>query len=219
MEPRTAPQWIREAETRYQRAHRMWVGATAAPLVALLGLAFGGALLHAAWLRDLAPWCAVALIVWRPDYRARRYGDAANAVNVAIVRYDVSADRPESTLAAADRRAQETARVQRIRTAPGWIREKRRSYLLRILRWISPVLLALALAPAAAALHWPWAQSWGMAEVYLLLLAAVLAGRSKLLEAHAILGRAIERYEYESAATEGVLDEADRRASGVLLGQ
>jgi len=182
----------------------MWVGATTIVFVAVVGL---------------APWCVVPLIVWRPDDRARRCGAAANALNAAIARYEVSVDRPESTLEAADRRAQETARVQRIRTAPDWIREMRRRYLLKILGWISPALLALLLAPAAAALHWSPAQFWRMAGVYLLLLIAVLAGRSKLLKAQSILGQAIGRYEYESAATEGDLEEADRRASGVLLGQ
>jgi|SRR5271157_2090373 len=219
METRTAPQWIREAERRYERRRWMWMCATAAVFVVMAGLAFGGALLHAAWLRGLAPWRLVPLLVWRPDDRARRREAAANAVNCAIARYEVSADQPESTLAAADRRAQETARVQRIRTAPGWIRDKRRSYLLRILGRLSPAfLLAVAFAAVAGFLHWRYLRPWRAPAVLLPLLAGFLLGARKLVGAQIILGEAIARYEYESAATESVLDEADRRASAVLSG-
>jgi hypothetical protein len=201
----------------------MWVCATAAPIVLAVGMAFGGNALHSAWLRGLALWCVLPVYVWRPDQRACRSGAAADAVNIAIVRYEVSADRPASTIEAAGRWAQEMARVKRIRTAPAWIREMRRRYLLRILVWISPVLVALLLAPAAATLHRPLAQYWGAVQVYLLLLFlllnALLVWRSKLLKAFLILSQAIGRYEYESAATEADLTEAGRRASGMLTGR
>ncbi len=217
METRTAPEWIREAERRYERGRRMWVCATWAMAVVFLGLGFGGAALHAVWLSFLAVWCIVPFLAWSPIDRARRCGAAADIVNAAIVRYEVSADRPESTLTAADRRAKETARVQRIRTAPDWIKEKRRRCLLKLLGWISPVLAALALAPAAAAQHLPWARHWLVYEAYLLNLVGLLTWRSKLLKAYEILNHAIAHYEYESAATEADLAAADGRASEALF--
>jgi hypothetical protein len=219
VETRTAPQWIRETEKRYGRRHRMWVAATATLLVAMVALALGGAFPHAAWAPRLSPWCVLVLLVWRPHERARRLGAAANALNAAIARYEASPDRPESALGEADRQARETARIERIRTAPGWIRSKRRSYWLRILAWTSPALLALAFMIAAPVLRWSWALYWRCVAAFFLLLIGALARISKLVKAQVILGEAIARYEYESAAAEGDLEEADGQASGVLVDQ
>ena len=162
MEPRPAPQWIREAERRYRRARVAWAWVSVAAMVALgwMGLAFSGALSHASWQRSLALLCVIVLVSWRPDVRARRYGAAARLLSAAITEYQASPLLAESTLAEADRRAREALHVERIRDAPGWIRDKRRHYRLRILGWLSPALLAPAFAMAAPFLRWPWLRPW-----------------------------------------------------------
>jgi hypothetical protein len=189
VEPRTAPQWIREAERRYQWAHRMWVCVTAAALLGWTGRAFIEVSPHTSWGRALAVVCVVVFVVWRPDERATRSGAAANAVNAAIARYEVSANR----------RARETARVERIRTAPAPIRDKRRHYRLGMLGWYSPLLLAVALAQAAIVLRWSWVRPWHASAVLLPLLVGCLLGARK-------------------PVAEGDPEAADRRASGVLAG-
>jgi hypothetical protein len=160
----------------------------------------------------------MALDLLKLEERVKRYGNAAEAVSAAIVRYETSSDLPEAALAEADRRAREAVRVERIRTAPDWIRRQRRHYRLRILGWVSPALLALLLQIPAAHWHWRWVRPWQVLSVGLVLLTGAMFKTRKLRQASHILGEAIERYEYESAATQSDLDEAGRWASEVSPG-
>jgi hypothetical protein len=50
-------------------------------------------------------------------------------------------------------------------------------------------------------------------------LVGAMFGTLKLMKAREILGEAMARYEFESAATQSVLDEAGQRASEVLSGR
>jgi hypothetical protein len=160
--------------------------------------------------------CSAALVHFKLEKRARRYGAAANALNAAIAGYEASPDLTESALSEADRRAREMLRVERVRTAPAWICGKRRSYSVRIRRWIGPALLAWALLTTVGYLEWRWLRPWQDTAAGVLLFAGAMYGARKLRKARDILGEAIERYEFESAATESDLGEADRQASEVL---
>jgi len=177
---------------------------------------------------DTAPWiggAVLCLVGWvaldhgKLEERARRYRNAAYALYGAIVRYEVSSDLPESTLVEAERRAREKARVERIRTAPAWIRSERRRYWLRILGWVSPAALVLALEIPAANSWWRWLRPWHVLAASLVLLAGGWFQARKLGQASGILGEAMERYEYESAATERELEEAGRWASETASGK
>jgi len=223
METRTAPQWIRDREKSYERKRKLWMGLTAIMLLVYLGLAFSGFPRYSAWRQFAAPvWLAGVLVLWLNE-PVTRYGAAANFLNAAIVRYEVSADRPESTLVDADRRAREMVRAERIRTAPEWIREKRRRYRTGILAWFSPVALAYVLIAAADLSRWRWHRLspaiMALAAFVLLWLGIAMVRKWKPMRALRILSNAIGRYEYESAATESDLQEADQRASEALAGR
>jgi hypothetical protein len=217
METRTAPQWIRDREKSYRRARWMWVCATAL-----------GWLGWAGWwtyfmLRppNTALWNVVAglcLVGWvaldhlKLEEHATRYRAAADALNSPIARYEVSQDLSESMLGGADRRAREALHTERIRTAPAWIRDKRRGYRLRILGWFAPAPAAWA----AVSMGWRWVRPWQILSAGLVLLIGAVFKTRKLRTAAGRLSEAIGRYEFESAATESDLDEAGRRASEVL---
>jgi hypothetical protein len=162
------------------------------------------------------PTAFLALLILAPGKRARRCEVAARTIDIAIVRYEASPDAPESLLNETAIRAREIMRVERVRRAPEWVRKQRRGYRLKILVWILPALLALALPAAAALLRWQWVEPWHAAAFFgalILYSVGALAGTRKPMKARDILGKAIDRYEYESAATEGELEEADRLAS------
>jgi hypothetical protein len=170
----------------------------------------------AAW-NVLAGSCLVgwvALDHLKLDERAQRYGKAAKALDLAIVRYEASSDRPMSTLTEAAEQARDTAHAERIRAAPAWIRDQRRRYRLRFLGWVSPAALALALQIADA--HWQCARPWQVFSVGLVLLAGAMFKTRKLREASHTLGEAIERYQFESAATESDLEQAGKLATDLL---
>jgi hypothetical protein len=221
METGTAPRWIRKMEKRCHRARWMWVCVSVLGWLGWLGSMLSRQMPDTAWGNVLRVACLaafVALLVLAPGKRARRCEMAARTLNTAIVRYEASPARPESVLAEAGQRAREILRLERIRTAPAWIGDQRRSYRLRILGWISPALLALAFAAAAVVLRWQWVQPWHGAvllAVFILYSVGSLFGTRKLMKARDILGQAMERYEYESAAVESDLDEAGQRASEV----
>jgi hypothetical protein len=144
------------------------------------------------------------------------------ALNAAIARYEGNPDLPDSVLSEADQRAYEALHVKRIRTAPAWILCGRRRCRLRVFGWSSPSQLWAAFLVAFLIFRWRWIPF----DHFLVLLALAcilqLSAESKtrgLIKARNILGEAIERYEYESAATESDLEEADRRASAVLPGR
>jgi hypothetical protein len=93
---------------------------------------------------------------------------------------------------------------------------------LKILAWISPAMFAVTLSAAAARLRWPWVLPWHAAAflaAFVAFLVGAMIGTRKLMKARDILGEAMARYEFESAATESVLDEAGQRASEVLSGK
>jgi hypothetical protein len=225
METRTAPQWIRDKEKRYRRAGRMWGGG------GCLGLLAEGGVLAFLWISRASPWAYLSLAFYaglaalgflRPEKRAERYETASLALKAAIARYEAEPDLPESALSEADQRAHEALRVERIRSAPDWIRSRRRRYRLRILGWVSPAMLALILPLAAVLFEWRRMRTWHvapLAAVFILLLAGGMFKASKLSKAAGALSEAIERYEYESAATESALQEADQRASEALEGR
>lgn len=225
METQTAPQWIRKREKRCRWARWMW------RFVRVLGwLGWVGAMLSRqmpdtpAWnvLRLVCLAAFVGLLFLAPEKRARRCEIAAHILDTAIVRYEASQDRPESLLSQASQLANETLRVKRIRTAPAWIRDKGRGYRRRILGWISPALLALAFPVAVAVFKWPWVQPWHAVvflAVFILYSVGFLFGIRKLMKARDILAEAIERYEYEPAATEGDLEASGRQASEAARGK
>jgi len=228
VETRTAPQWIRERKKSYARAWAEWGGCT---LLWILGLAVWSVYMVIHATRG-APAYAVACFLWpataigmqalRPFKRAKRYENAARSMEDAIARYELSADRPESTLIDADRRAREMVRAERIRTAPQWIRDKRRRCWMGIVGWTSPVALTCLLQVAYDLSRWRWGWPWlavafPVAFALLLVIAMLKTGRP--VTAERILSEAIERYEYESAATDGELMEADRRATDALAGR
>jgi len=220
METRTAPRAIRETEQRYQRAHTVWACANVLWWLGWLALTLTPVRWSYPRLVFIGAW--VGLLILRADKRARRYGTAARELNAAIARYEASPDRPEPLLGEADRRARETLRVERIKTAPAWVRDMRRRCRLRILGWYGPALLAVALPAAGTLLGFRLARPWQMfaaAAVPIPLLIGAMIGTRKLTRAVGILGEAIEPYEFESAAAESDLDEAGRRANQVLAGR
>ena len=173
-------------------------------------------------LKVACPTAFLALLILAPGKRAKRREIAARTLNVAIVRYEASPDRPESVLVQAGQRANEMLRVERIRTAPAWIRNQRRRYRLSILGWICPALVAPALPAAAVILQWRWVEPWHGAvfvAVFILYSVGALLGTRKLMKARDMLSEAMERYEFESAATESDLEEAGKRATEVSAGR
>ena len=227
METRTAPQWIRDPERRYKRLGRLWM--CVAALVWLGFIGWGPFLSlssfctpHCTLLNVLAGLCLAGWFVleyFEPGKRAVRYGAAANALDAAITRYEVAPDRPDSTLSEADQRASEGLRIKPIRTAPAWIRDKRRGYTLRQLGWTSLPFLAVTFPLAASLWRWRWTpwQNVFFAAVFSLLLATAVLGSRRIAAARKILTEAIEGYECVSAENEGVLVETDHKASEVLL--
>ncbi len=196
----------------------------------LLALLCAAAWLASFWIAHTTLWNSlgyvffaawIALGFLKPEKRAQRYEIAFFALKAAIARFEGDPDVPDSVLGEADRRAYEALHVKRIRTAPAWIRSKRRGYRLRILRWLSPALLPVVLPAVALLLGWRWLlRPWHAVFVvaaFILLFVGATYGTRKLVGARGILSEAIERYEYESAAAESDLEEADRRASEVLL--
>jgi hypothetical protein len=157
-----------------------------------------------------------------PEKRAQRYETAYLALKAAIARYEAEPDLPDSALSEAGQRAREALRAERIRSAPEWIRRKRLRCRLKALGWVSPAMLALTWQLAAALIEWRWVRPWHAAPlvaVFVLLLAGGIFMARKLKKAAGILSQAIERYEFESAATESELQEADQRASEALEGR
>jgi hypothetical protein len=108
-------------------------------------------------------------------------------------------------------------RLKRIRTAPAWIRGRRRRYRLRILLR-GPAALVWALLMAAAGWNWPSHRLLAAVAA-----AAVIVGTGVWAlgpaKASRVLSEAIERYEFESASTESELDEAGQRAFEILRGR
>lgn len=218
METREAPRWVRDRESSYRRARWMWKCAEyipllcAAVLVATITVSFAKRW-HYLWWALLAGSAAASLL--RPKERAQRCETAYVAIQAAIARYQANPDLRDSALSEADERAHEALRVERIRTAPPWIRRKRRLCWMAALGWLSPAILAFAAIP----FEQQWMRSWHIVPVvavFILLLAAGVFKGAKPLEAGLILSQAVERYEYESAAAEGDLFQADRRASEAL---
>ena len=223
METQTAPQWIRDTEKRYECARRLWICVAALSWLCLFGWTFvicftpRGALQDVLYGLCLASYFGLQYL--KPEVRADRYGIAARALNVAVARYEVSPDRPDSTLSETYRRAYESLHIKRIRTAPPWIRDKRRRYTLRQLRWMSLPLLPWMFPLVASLWRWRWVhwQNVLFAAVFGLLLAMAILGGRKIVAARKILTEAIDRYEFLSAENEGALVEADRQASEALL--
>jgi hypothetical protein len=178
------------------------------------------------------PWLVVGYVCFcaylvleflKIERRVQRYGRAVKALNAAIAQYEGSPEVGESILGEADRLARETLHVERIRTAPAGIRSKRRRCTLGILAWLIPVPLAGALPIMALSWRWRWLlRPWGfpfVLAVFIGSLVGAMFGTLKLMKAREILGEAMARYEFESAATQSVLDEAGQRASEVLSGR
>ena len=224
METRTAPQWIRDTEERYRRAGRLWGAAR------YLWLPFLAAWLAIIRIPSVAArtylGCAIllgwaGLVILEPGKRARRCGVASGALQAAIAAYEGNPDQPDSALAEADQRVREALRTERVRTAPPWIVHKLFRCRLKIFAWMSPVAIAIMALPAVAvSWRWNWERPWSIAfcvaaVVFLLLVSAGHKTR-RLMKARDILTEAIERYEFESAATGNTLRAADRQASGVL---
>lgn len=162
--------------------------------------------------------CFISLIATVPPVpmRARRYGVASDTLDVAIVKYEVSPDRPETSLNDAARWAHEYLRIERVRIAPEWIRRSRRSLTLRLFAWFGPALLALAVAVASSIFEWPRVRHWHPPLVCLLALLFAKFTAGRLFRAWDILNEAIRRYEYESAGgDESALVEAGQRASSL----
>lgn len=220
MDTRTAPRWIRDREKGYARRRLAWMGVTAVLAVSWLGMAVSDFLPRSEWWFAVGVCSIAAFAILKPGERARHYGLAANALNAAAVRYEVSYDPLESTLADADRRARETARIERIRAAPAAIREKRRGYRMANAGWYSPAVVLWVLSTAEALLRWPWSRPWPAAAIVAVLLAvAVVTALVKArgtIQAARILTHAIDRYEYEAAAMEDSLAEADGLAAEAL---
>jgi len=222
METRTAPRWIRDLEKRYERMRWMWMGATTLVWLAFIGWCVSVWITPTGVLEwGLAGVCWVAwpALSWlKPEERAQRYRTAASILAGPIARYEEDSDCSESALREAAQRARESLRIERIRSAPEWIRRKRRGYRLRVLAWLlSAFLLAAALFGASALFKWRMAGPWPMLIVVLLLFAVSVFKTRGLVEACQILRGAIERYEFETAAgDEGALIEADRTVSALL---
>lgn len=102
------------------------------------------------------------------------------------------------------------------RTAPQWIREAEKRYgrARRVWHCLTAIAVLGWLGWAFIGVY-PHA-SWGRALVLVCVVVFVVWRPDK--PATRYPGEAIARYEYESAATEGDPDAADRRASGVLFG-
>jgi len=225
METRKAPKWIRKSEKSHRRRRRMWKCVTALGWLGWAGSMLIRQMPDTAWwnvLKVACPAAFVSLLVLAPGKRAGRHGVAAHLLDVAMVRYEASPDRPESELTEARQRAHEIMHVERIRTAPAWIRDQRRGYRLRILGWIIPALLAVAVPAAAAVLQRGWIEPWygaAFLAAFILYTVGALVGTRKLVKARDILAEAIERYECEAAATESDLQEAGQRAAEVWPGK
>jgi hypothetical protein len=184
----------------------------AAVLVATITVSFARRWHNLAWV-FLAG--AVAASLLSPKKRAERCETARMALQAAIARYQGDPDLRDSALSEADERAHEALRVERIRFAPPWIRRRRRLCWIKALGWLSPAILAFAAIP----FEQQWMRSWHIVPVvavFILLLAAGAFKAGKPLEAALIFSQAVERYEYESAATESELFLEDRRASEAL---
>ncbi len=219
MEKRTAPQWVLDAQKFYARKRQIWFGADALWWVGWMAL-----LITTHWsvhrLVCVAAW--VGLRILQPNKRAAAYGAAAHALSAAVARYLVDQSQPESMLDEAGRSARESLRLERIRIAPPWIRERRRQYRMKVLRWFVPAMAAMVL-PAALnrmgfQLLWPWQKILAAAAPIPLMLVAILRTR-KMMRAVGILGEAINRYEFESAVTDSDLEETGWRATVVVLGR
>ncbi len=225
METRTAPKWILVREKRCRRARGMWLCVNVLGWLGWLGTMCCCLIPDITWWNGLGLICPtlfVSLLLLRPDKRARRCEAAARSLDVAIVRYEASPDRTDSMLDEASQRVSEILRIKRIRTAPAWIRSRQLGCRLKILAWISPAMFAVTLSAAAARLRWPWVLPWHAAAflaAFVAFLVGAMIGTRKLMKARDILGEAMARYEFESAATESVLDEAGQRASEVLSGK
>jgi len=228
MDTRTAPRWIRDRKKGYERSCASWEGNTLLGMLGLPGCWLYSVIHGTATAQSSGAalfLCVAGLIglgLLRPFRRARRYEMAARILEAAIARYEVSPERPDATLTEADERACEVLRVARIRTAPAWVMEKRRRYEVKILARFGPAVLALALLAACVLLRWRWVgQGRGVFVILLPVALAIQAGfmARRLGAARAILGVAIDRYEYEATATEGTLEEADQRASEALDGR
>ncbi len=96
--------------------------------------------------------------------------------------------------------------------APAWIRSQRRQCKLRILMRVSPVLVVLALQVPAAHFGWGWVRPRIVVAAGMILLIGGVFRTVDLTKALCILSEAIERYEFESAATESGLEEAGSAA-------
>lgn len=221
MEPRTAPQWIRDIEKRYERMRWVWTCATVLGVlgfVGVIGLVYSrlDALDGVLYVGCLAGW--VGLDYLKAELRAQRYGSAANMLDGAITRYEVDPDRPESELADAAERAQESLRIKRIRIAPEWIRLKLRRYRLRVLAWpVSATLVTMTLFAASVLLKWQWVRPEPLFIAFILLFNVAIFKTRRLVQARQVLDEEIQRYEFETAAgDENALAEADQRASGLL---
>jgi hypothetical protein len=224
---RTAPGWIRDQERRYAFARVAWKA-----LNIVDWLCWCGFLVLPSFLPKKPPlshaglFCFTAWLAFRflnPPKRARRYGMAANWINVAVANYEVHTNQSESTLANAAKRAAEVLCRHRLRTAPKWIRQRRRSCTLRQLAWFSPgPMLAVVVGASAAAFHWTWFGIWHIQLVALAMFLMIVAASSKITgngTAREILDKAMERYEFQAGATDEVLNEAARRADEALVKQ
>ena len=222
MENATAPEWIRQTFRRYRRIRLLWFGAAVLGWLGFLGwLAFAWrsgrgtletillGLCFAAWIGE---------VFLRPELRAQRYGFAADRLSGVIARYEVSIDQPDSLLIEEDQKTSEDLRLRRIRTAPDWIRIKRRGCRLRRVVWLSPFALVVVFAFGAAL----WQKQMVLPLAGSLLgsfSCSLLSGKlrtRKTEEAQKTLKDAIEQDEYVSGACENILAEADQRASQLL---
>lgn len=223
---RMAPQWIHSTKMRYERTRLMWRCVAVFGWLGFFGFFIcswaashdvsPGAVVSALWFVCAAGWLSLDFL--RPELRAQRYGVAVNGLVAAIVRYEENPELSDSTLNDTDERVREALHVERIRTAPAWIRDKRRRCRLRLLRRVSPLLLVMLSIPAALYSRAipPWLVYVIFTAVFIVTVAA--PGRRRLKKAHDILKEAIDRYEFESAATDSALHEADERASQILAG-
>jgi hypothetical protein len=222
METRTAPRWIRDLEKRYARMRWVWMCGTVAGWLGWLGWL----ILFLSEPKSVLGWvsygvCFAACFgkdVVNTEVRAQRYRTASSILASAILRYEAGSDCSESALTDAAQRARESLRIERIRSAPEWIRRERRGYRLRVLAWLLPAfLLTAAFFGASVLFRWRTAGPWPMLIVFLLLLILSVIKTRGLVEACQILRGAIERYEFESAGgDEGALIEADQTASALL---
>jgi len=226
MERLTAPQWIRDREQSYRNAGRQWSAAQYLWLLCLvlwLGTFRIDGMAVRAWLGCAILLSWVALVVLEPGKRARRCRTAAHALQTAIAGYESSPDQPDSALRDADRRVREVQHTERLRTAPVWIRRQRYRCQLKISAWMSPVIVVVMALPSAGVFwRWNWDRPWNngfcVAALVFVLLALAAQKTRPLMKARDILNEAIERYEYESGATENTLRAAERQAAGVSPG-